>query len=76
MKIQRKRFVIMRNNRTEILVGLSRNFYFKKIEEIGDAAIKTYMTESKAHSARSSWSPAWLGDAEIVPVTETIESED
>lgn len=34
MKIQRKRWVIMRNNRTEIFCGLARNFNFKPIDTI------------------------------------------
>ena len=73
MKIKRKRFVVMRNNRTEILVGLARNYYFKKIDEIGDSAIKTYLSEKKAKSACDCWNARWLGDVEILPVQEIIE---
>lgn len=34
----------MRNNQTEILCGLSRQYHFKKVDEIEDTAIKTYRT--------------------------------
>lgn len=40
MKIQRKRWVIMRNNRTEIFCGLTRNYGFKSVKEIGNTAVK------------------------------------
>ena len=71
MKIERKRWVIMRNNRTEIFCGLARNYQFKKISEIGDTAIKTYRSEKQALSSfESSW---WKPDFEIeaVAITET-----
>ena len=45
MKIERKRYVVMRNNRTEIWCGISRRFSFKKIDEINNASIKTYDSE-------------------------------
>ena len=69
MKIERKRYVVMRNNRTEIWCGLSKNFHFKPISDIGDVAIKTYRTENQALSGCSSWDR----DFEVVPVIETIE---
>ena len=69
MKIQRKRFVVMRKNRTEIWCGLSKNFYFKSVDEVGETAIKTYRTEKQAKSGCSSWDR----DFEVVPVIETIE---
>lgn len=64
MKIERKRFVVMRKNRTEIWCGLAQHFHFKPIEEVGDTAIKTYRTEKQALSGCSSWDR----DFEIVPV--------
>ncbi len=70
MKITRKRYVVMRKNRTEIWCGLAREFHFKKIDEIGESAIKTYRTEKQANTCSS-----WNRDFEIVPVIETIESE-
>ena len=45
MKIQRKRWVIMRNNRTEIFCGLARNYQFKPVDDIGNTSIKTYRSE-------------------------------
>lgn len=47
IKIQRTRYVVMRNNRTEIWCGLAKNFYFKPIQEIGNTSIKTYASEAK-----------------------------
>lgn len=72
MKIERKRYVVMRKNRTEIWCGLARHFYFRKVSEIGDAPIKTYLSENKARNSCSSWDR----DFEVVPITEVIESED
>lgn len=69
MKIQRKRYAVMRNNRTEILSGLARNYTFKKVEEIGDAAIKTYRSKAQAYSSCSNNE----FEIEVVPVMETIE---
>ena len=73
MKIERERWVIMRNNRTEILAGLARSFYFKPVNQIGDTAIKTYMSEDKAlKSFAASWHNKDF-DIEAVKVTEIIE---
>lgn len=68
MKIQRKRFVVMRNNRTEIWCGLSKQFYFKPITDIGDTAIKTYRTEKQASTCSS-----YDRNFEVVPILETFE---
>lgn len=68
MEIKRERFCIMRRNRTEIWCGLSKQFYFKPIGEIGDTAIKTYRTKAQAESGCSSWDKNF----EAVPCTETI----
>lgn len=70
MKIERKRYVVMRKNRTEICCGLSKNFYFKSVDDIGETAIKTYRTEKQALSGCSSWDR----DFEVIPVLETIET--
>lgn len=69
MQIKRKRFVIMRKNRTEIWCGLAQRFYFKPVNEVGDTAIKTYRTENQALAGCSSWDR----DFEVVPVMESIE---
>lgn len=69
MKIERKRYVVMRNNRTEIWCGLTKQFRFKNISDIGEVAIKTYRTKNQALAGCSSWDR----DFEVVPVIETIE---
>lgn len=73
MRIQRKRWVITRNNRKEIFCGLARNYQFKPVDDIGDTAIKTYLSKNKALSSyANSWrNPQFEVDA--VEVVETIE---
>lgn len=71
MKIERKRYVVMRKNRNEIWCGLSKNFHFVPVSELKDTAIKTYRTENQALSDCSSWDK----DFEVVPVLETIETD-
>lgn len=74
MKIERKRWVIMRNNRTEIFCGLARHYEFKPVDNIGNTAIKTYLSENKALSSfESSWGRIDF-DFEAVAVNETIET--
>jgi len=72
MKIKRNRWVLMRNNRTEIWCGLARAFYWKSVDEIGDSPLKTYLSKTKALSSCSSWTDGY----EAVEITETIESAD
>lgn len=69
MNITRKRFIVMRNNRSEVWCGLSKNFFFKPISEIKDTPIKTYRSQAQAEAGCSSWDRNF----EIVPVIETIE---
>ena len=72
MKIQRTRYVITRNNNTEIFCGLARHYEFKKIDEIGNTAIKTYASETKAKASfESSWSFINF-EYNILKVVETI----
>lgn len=74
MKIERKRWVIMRNNRTEIFCGLARHYEFKPVDNIGNTAIKTYLSEDKALSGfKSSWRRIEF-DFEAVAVNEVIET--
>ena len=40
--------MIMRNNCTEIFCGLARSFNFKPVDNIGNTAIKTYLSKNKA----------------------------
>ena len=73
IKIERTRWVIMRNNRTEIFCGLARDYTFKKVSEIGDTAVKTYSSRKKAIS---SFENSWYSidfEYEAVEVRETYE---
>ena len=69
LKIERTRYVVMRNNRTEIWCGLSKHFHFVKVDEIKDVAIKTYRTKKQAESGCSSWDR----DFEVVECKEIVE---
>lgn len=69
MEIKRERWCIMRNNRKEIWCGLSKQFHFKPVGEIGETAIKTYRTAAQALAGCSYWN----NDYEAVPCTETLE---
>ena len=75
MKIKRKRWVIVRDGK-EILCGLARHYHFRPISEIGDAAIKTYLSKNKAiASFESSWGAEYDGlRYKAVEVAESIES--
>ena len=79
--IKRIRYVVI-NNHNEIFCGLARNYTFKPIDNIGDTAIKTYLSEKKA---KSSFLSSWYAKEEdfnngtfrVVKVTEAItESEE
>ena len=72
IKIQRKRYIVMRRKRTEVWCGLSRDFSFRNVNEIKDISVKTYRSEAQARSGCSSWDR----DFEVVPVIETIETEE
>lgn len=69
MKIQRKRYVVMRKNRTEIWAGNAKHYNFRKLDDVDKVNIVTYFSESKAEASCSSWDR----DFEIVPIVETIE---
>ena len=72
MRIERKRYVVMRRNRPEVWCGLSKNFSFRPISEIiKDVSIKTYRSEAQASGCSS-----WNRDFEIVPVIEIITTEE
>mgnify|MGYP000646397816 CR=1 FL=1 len=74
MRIERKRYVVMRNNRTEVWCGLAlaKNFSFRPISEIKDLSVKTYRSEAQARSGCSSWNR----DFEVVPAIEIITTEE
>lgn len=75
MNIERRRWAVVRKNRTEILCGISKNYQFKNINNIGNATIKTYQSKEKAiesytNSARYSFG---IRDIEVVEMIERIE---
>lgn len=71
MRIERRRYVVMRRNRTEVWCGLSKHFSFRPITEVKDVSVKTYRSEAQARSGCSSWDR----DFEVVPVIEMITEE-
>lgn len=72
VKIQRKRYIVMRRNRTEVWCGISKHFSFRNVDEIKDVSVKTYRSEAQAKAGCSSWDR----DFEVVPAIETIETEE
>ena len=72
MKIERERYVVMRNGRTEIWCGLARNYRFCRVDDLANTAIKTYRSAAQAWSGCSSHSH----DFEIVKCKEIIEIEE
>lgn len=77
MTISRERWVIIRDD-TDIFCGLARNYEFKPIDNIGNTAIKTYLSKNKAEA---SFCKSWYrgeellkkGSVKAVKVMETIE---
>lgn len=77
MKIQRQRWIVVRNSDNKIFCGLARNYQFKSVDEIGNTAVKTFLSEAKALSAvKSSYHGYSSNDITVIPVMETIESID
>lgn len=76
IQIRRKRWILTRtgrDGRMEILCGITKNTYFAPIDELKNAAVKTYMSKAKAMLAyEKSWR---AGDVPptAVEVMETIE---
>lgn len=77
-QIKRRRFCVMRKNRTEVWCGLARNFEFKPIDKIGDTAIKTYRSEAQARTGCSSWDRDFeiVSCVEILIIEETTHIDD
>lgn len=70
--VSRERWVIIRDG-TDIFCGLSRAYKFKPIGDIGDTAIKTYLSRNKAISSfQSSWG-RFDDRYECVKITERFE---
>lgn len=60
IQIVRKRYVIVRDD-NKIFCGLAKDYQFKPINDIGDTAIKTYLSEKKA---KSSFLNSWRNSSE------------
>lgn len=53
---KRIRYVVIRNSDDAVFCGLAQHYTFKTIEQLGNTAIKTYLSENKAKSSfLSSW---------------------
>lgn len=79
MKIERERWVIVKGD--EIFCGLARHYQFKPIDNIGNTAIKTYLSKKKAESSflDSWWDGEKLlesGEVKAVKVVESLISVD
>ena len=72
MRIERKRYVVMRRNRTEIWCGLSKYLSFRPITEVKGVFVKTDRSAAQARSGCSSWGREF----EVVPVIEVIMTEE
>lgn len=76
--IVRKRYVVV-DDRNRIFCGLARHYNFKPMDDIGDTAIKTYLSEKKAKSSfLNSWCDSEEDDFEtgkyrVVEVLESIK---
>lgn len=79
MKIERERWIIVKNNK--IFCGLARCYVFKPIDNIGNTAIKTYLSKKKAESSFvSSWRDGEdllkNGEAKAIKVIESLIAVD
>jgi len=74
MQIIRNKFVIMRNNRKEILTCKQyKADQFVSVKANDSYEIKTYKTFNAAQRFCDSVSKHWIGNYEIVPARVTIE---
>lgn len=77
VNINRKRYVVVRDD-DSIFCGLARDYQFKKIDDIGDTAIKTYVSAKKAKSSfLQSWGHSCendfvTGKYRVAEVTESV----
>lgn len=77
--LKRTRYIVMRDDGA-IFCGLAQHYKFKFVEEIGDTAIKTYLSENKAKASfLSSWWNSKEEDFEsgkyrVVKVNEVLEN--
>ena len=79
INIERTRWVLTckdREGHTKIFCGLARNYHLTRIDELGDTAVKTYLSKSKALSAfKSSYGDPEKWGVEAVEIKETISNE-
>lgn len=74
---EKRELIEIPDGKEKIFCGLARNYQLKEINDLGDTAIKSYLSKKKAESSfMSSW---WHGDdlikkniARAVKVTECI----
>lgn len=72
LEITRERYVVVRNNRTEIFCGTNRNFEFRKIDQLGNVQIRTYQSYNMANkSFEKSWERINF-DYEVIKVKDTL----
>ncbi len=75
MEISKTRYIIMRNQRTEVLCGCKGRYLFHAVSDIGNRKIKTYKTRPKGTPyVDGVWGHP--KDYEVVQVTETIRIPD
>ena len=86
MKISRKRYIAVRDNKTRVLMDTKNNFYchlprqpqidamWRKWDEIGQAKILSWHTKNTAISAlKKSICTENIDDYEIIEMTESFE---
>lgn len=88
--IKRTRYVVVDVETGNIFCGLARHYEFKNPREIGDTAIKTYLSETKARASfEMSWGSMiydreklshrkweWGKDFKIIRCTERLQEEE
>lgn len=74
ISIKRERWVITRND-NEIFCGLARSYGFRPSNDLGNTAIKTYLSKGKAiASFNRSWDEDYDDNIyKAVPVIESVE---
>ncbi len=72
MEIKRKRYCIMRNNRSEVYCRSGLHYHFKAIKNVRDDILRMNLTEEDAKASYHGSDK----DVEIVPVIEKIIFEE